>query len=135
MREILFRGKVINNKVREGQFVYGSYTEWGNIQSVITEKGGYFENHAHEVDPLTVGQYADKNDIHENKIFEGDIIQTTWEIKKTGSVMKGIVEFNNSAFSILWNDADYGRISLWRVDDIEVIGNIYDNPELLENLG
>lgn len=86
-----------------------------------------------KVVPDTISQHTGLTDRNGKKIFEGDIIQAPfWRSNKSGLSMKGIVEFHNAAFSILWECADYGRNFAGYIDDIEVIGNIYDNPELME---
>ena len=134
MREILFRAQSKD----EGEWVYGwyemaSFGAWPLKPSIIpsdTAINGCYEHV--EIKIETLGQYANKNDIHGKKIFDGDIIQVPfWRPKESGLFMKGVVEFHNSAFSVLWEYADYGRNFLGYIDDIEVIGNIHDNPELI----
>lgn len=54
MREILFRGKRIDNGDNH-EWVYGGYAEWGEIQQVIITKGRYGRNNSYNVDSETVG--------------------------------------------------------------------------------
>lgn len=132
MREILFRGKRMDN----GEWVEGDlfHHSDGKTEMFVAKEvlfaGKYLEGIWRIVDPNTVCQYTGLTDKNGAKIFEGDVIQAEFRrFYKTVTKMKGIVEFHNSAFSILWEDKDYGRSFAGYVDDIEVIGNIYDNDE------
>ena len=134
MREILFRGKRTDN----GDWEYGDL--WCNpygkrvvcIVSPINDQGTTGGN---EVNPETVGQYTGLKDKNGKKIFEGDIIGT--DIARPYL----IVEFRDGCFMFNCNDGgkDYYDIMLSILEEAqteykygEVIGNIYDNPELLE---
>lgn len=128
MREILFRGK----SLRTGEWIQGylfrcwerAYIAWGMVNDNADMK---------EVDPETVCQYTGLTDKNGRKIFEGDIVSApfTGYAGKTRE-RKGIVEFVNGAFSVNWNDSEeYGKNFAGYVNDIEVIGNIFDNPELI----
>lgn len=129
MREILFRGK----RISDGEWVYGdlvrsfpSYFLPG-YKSYIKEsvaKGGVYE-----IDFSTVGQYTgltDKNGKNGKKIFEGDI---TWFYG--GENYQGYWEYDKTMVidSLLNHECVF---LLTEVENAEVIGNIYDNPELLE---
>lgn len=91
-----------------------------------------------EVEPSTIGQYTGLKDKNGNKIFEGDIVRIIDKNNKVISIKPIIAEIDWSeeylvyilittsikdAFENLGDYLDY---------DIEVIGNIHDNPELLE---
>lgn len=135
MREILFRGKRLDN----GAWVYGCFNHipCGRFRNdeycIQTIKGNGRIGRLYDVDPDTVGQYTGLTDKNGKNIFDGDIVQMPfWRSKKSGLFMKGIVEFHNAAFSVLWEHTEYGRNFLGYIDDLEVIGNIHDNPELLE---
>ena len=137
MREILFRGKRKDN----GEWVYGNYAVTDNNEKqhfIFQNKSFEFE-----VNPKTVGQYTGLIDKNDKKIFEGDILKpdydnnsyyrVTWD---SGKLHLNIEEycFNDSEGKALWswceNIADYQINGC--VDNCEIIGNIYDNPELLE---
>ena len=160
MREILFRGKRIDN----GEWVYGSFCMDAREQfNGLCGVDGFIRLYdkakgkmqTYEVDRETVGQYTgliDKNGVN---IFEGDIVDLFGMkgkvVQETGAfgigfmktldydLLESKIPFNNSA-NFCFND---NFISLWEVfwnyeqDDnplyeVEVIGNITDNPELLE---
>ena len=119
MREILFRGKRVDN----GEWLYGCYyhcigTAYGATFIVVNDFGFI------EVIPHTVGQYTGLTDKNGVKIFEGDIVKNSRDV--------GLLYYKekNSAFTVKgW---EYGYWLWHDKEDIEVIGNIYDNPELLE---
>lgn len=88
------------------------------------------------VDPETVGQYTGMVDRHGTKIFEGDIIDF---FDRSDGDGYGVVRYDaeETIFEFEYDNfcKDLGR-RYWP-EDVEVVGNIYDNPELLgdENNG
>ena len=123
MREILFRGK----NVETGKWHYGLYIKRPNhvgIYPCIQE-----ENlDTFLVDENTICQFTGLYDKNNIRIFEGNIIK----YERNGKTIYGLVEFHRSAFSVEWFDEIYGRDFLGYLAGIEVIGNIFDNPELLK---
>ena len=145
MREILFRGKRTDN----GEWVEGSLivldadsgyyfiTESYESASTLPVKDLIY-NHTHLVDPETVCQFTGLTDKNGVKIFEGDVVST--DIKRPYF----IIEFRDGCFMCNCNDGgdDYYDIMLpihkephENYEYGAVIGNIFDNPELMEGGG
>lgn len=134
MREILFRGQTRRKgeKVRmdgtpvESNWVYGGIFQGPN-RSVIY---GYDPIEKHVVYSETVGQFTGLTDKTGKKIFEGDIVQcirTMCDEKQ----MVGHIVYDDCCFSVKENKTP-NQPAMDLCDDFEVIGNIHDNPELLE---
>ena len=82
----------------------------------------------------TVCQFIGLHDKYGTKIYEGDIIQYKNDIENG----KGTVEFFSSCFHVVWFEQNTSKPSIWTTmnylqcsAEIEVIGNIYVNPELI----
>ena len=136
MREILFRGKRIDN----GECVYGNLSQHKTGKKFI-KCGSAISSF--EVIPETIGQYTGLTDKNGTKIFEWDIVKIT----------DTIVEFETTAFIEFGNPNGFYNWG-WQLVPlqkkpfaveilhwcdmeetgayIEVIGNIHDNPELLK---
>ncbi|HJI56698.1 MAG TPA: YopX family protein [Oscillospiraceae bacterium] len=84
-----------------------------------------------DVDSKTVGQYTGLKDKNGNKIFEGDIVDFP---DRSDSESYGVVEYdtNETEFGIVYDSIYEGLGRQYHSRDIEVIGNIFDNSELLE---
>lgn len=139
MREMLFRGKRIDNE----QWVYGFYS------NAKGESGRFHyiqdENSFVRVDPDTVGQYVGEKDKDGNRIFEGDVVEcVSWNEyfsdPTTGKVMEPFrrrmeVVFMAGGFKLVEHLPQPCKDNVWNMiveGDLTVIGNIYDNPELLK---
>lgn len=125
MREILFRGKDITS----GEWITGFLVDSKHI-------GDWVE--AEPVHPETVGQFTGMTDKNGTKIFEGDIVAQNWyDHDEPADNSFGEVVFceYDCSFSVMDIEKD-GIVPLGRCHayhwEAEVIGNIHDNPELLE---
>lgn len=137
MREILFRGKRIDN----GEWVYGNLSILnGCIYHIIPlqvyiHTSGIPSCEYYDVDPLTIGQFTGLPDKNGKKIFEGDTVKVTglcpdrdgekriWRQFRVGEVF-----YYHGAFY-------FDKWILCKTSEkcIEIIGNIHDKPELLED--
>lgn len=141
-REILFRGKRKDN----GEWVYGYYLPWhavtdlqGNepYAQIFEEhkvKGKYVTKGWAKVKFNTVGEYTGLTDKNGKKIFEGDIIKPYLIGGAYDRFLfsNGVVVFEYGAFRIKDSRQSTPLSSYAPRVAFEVIGNIYDNPELLE---
>lgn len=124
MREIKFRAWV------KGHMAYSS-----SVFEMMFQDGHYFyhggESHAPKAEDVAIMQYTGLKDCNGVEIYEGDIIEV--EDYYNNSEKSGI-------FAVSW----YDRHSGWRfntcvafhdfyISEYKVIGNIYENPELLED--
>ena len=138
MRDIIFRGKRVDN----GEWVYGYYcfyphrtgyctqtvSEWDRDRHIITTRSGAFE-----VSPETVGQYIGIEDKNNKIIYTGDIVKT--KVVTYDETIREVV------FQVVWNQSyvEYQFANKefmyecvnFEQRDLEVVGNVFDNPELL----
>ncbi len=138
MREILFRGKTLNGN--EWVIGAGAYKSEGYTW-IITDDVTKTENRGTGSDaiiPETVGQFTGLTDKNGKKIFEGDIVAQNWyDHDEPSDDSFGEVVFceYDCSFSVMDIQKD-GIVPLGRCHayhwEAEVIGNIHDNPALLE---
>ena len=121
MREILFRGKRVDNGEWEtGSLVYARMGTSEEQASIADKMTAYHT----PVIPETVGQYTGLTDKNGNKIFEGDIIH--------GFSGNFAVRWSPEICSFVAGEGRRIRpaMTYGTMKSFEVIGNIYDNPEL-----
>lgn len=147
MRNNLFRGRLterfadvpkmrpdlVERGIIRGGFVYGSLVVDGKKRFIcISAFAGNqtYVNNAYatmfEVDPETVGQYTGLADKNGTMIFEGDIVRAITHLTE---IYVGAITFKNGAF---WYKNWSWFKFRFKFEKTEVIGNIHDNPELLE---
>lgn len=120
-------GDCIKPKDIDHLIIQSRFADWGMPRGVE----GY------EVDPETVGQWTGLVDFEDTKIFEGDILEFVYEGKRYRRAVGWFGDSGYSAFDFDRSDdfTEYnGLVWLTREGDVNctVVGNIYDNPELLE---
>ena len=123
-REILFRGKRVDNDEWTEGYLFKSWNRtfllWGMTGDVPNMV---------EVKPETVGQFTGLPDKNGNKIFEGDIVKFSHPAFDKSRIGVISYETNETGF-VLRHKGDYSWIA-YANEFYEVIGNIYDNKELL----
>lgn len=129
MRDIEFRGKQTDN----GEWAYGyvyCYGWTGEEETCIVPNYASAP-YSIEVDPETVGQYTGLKDKNGTKIFEGDVVKRfllgKMYIFQIG-YDNGLASFIGQA-GIKFTTFDYDSAEFASAE-FEVVGNIYDNPEL-----
>lgn len=146
MREMLFRGKRIDN----GEWVYGNFfiderdiedgIIWRDIPQIQQRYGDHYQYF--DIDVNTVGQFTGLTDKNGKEIYEGDIVRNGYtchyssgsssDFYNNGTVF---MDVSNGCWAIDNGEHDAPkRITVKMINErnIEVIGNIHDNPELLE---
>lgn len=116
MREILFRGKRIDN----GEWIMGDFSKESDGSSGIRPAGKIIR---YRVIPKTLGQFTGLTDKNGKKIFEGDIVKyenKIYEIKYLEKYARFAPSNESTVFMVC------------AFNHLEVVGNIYDNPELLK---
>ena len=150
MREIKFRGKRVDN----GGWVYGDLISNLFLKTKTRERIPYiidpykldyecFEDVAEqldefEVDPATVGQYIERQDDHGEDLWEGDILNIqihdhAW--KKVIVEQNVAIEYENGKFGVRWGfEKELSSFDGFcrSATTFKKVGNIHDNPELLE---
>ena len=134
MREILFRGKRLDN----GEWVEGWYQpettirHWDGRQETVgvtiayKVEEGFLEDTI--VDTSTVGQYTGLKDKNGKKVFEGDIVRKTNKGRHPEIFIANIRTCFYTNEEVYYGPFDHFTESC----EYEIIGNIHDNPELLE---
>ena len=131
MREILFRGK----RTVIGDWISGFLVDGSHI-------GSWLE--CEPVHPETVGQFTGLTDKNGKKIFEGDIFHLDDEIIAVVIFKDGCFRLEEYGHSGAWTESGFDEcgggwgviecdpIDWYTIMDMEIIGNIHDNPELME---
>jgi uncharacterized phage protein (TIGR01671 family) len=131
MREIEFRGKRLN----DGQWVFGQLTTPHKNPNIWPSVSGAHLPTGYPVDPATIGQFTGLRDKNGAKIFEGDVLHHIWQ-SGGGETLETVSEVKFSNGSFIADDhkrADFILFLHVNKDwaTVEVIGNVYDNPDLI----
>ena len=129
MREIKFRGMdIVNNKWLYGNLEIPLINQSKSKHFIIGYSYGQYQKH--EVDPKTIGQYTGLKDRNCKEIYEGDLLQhpngTIAEIQYSDDLAAFVAVYvQNSNTEMDYLDKEI-------VSKCKIVGNIYENPELLE---
>lgn len=125
MRDILFRG--VADVDCFDKWIYGGFTQ------KIKKDGSYtycirtLFNIEYEVDGDSVGEFTGIYDKNGKEIFEGDIVDILTENEEYG-----YIKFVDGAFIVVADGFCVDFVNNLNGSDVIVIGNAYDNPELME---
>lgn len=131
-REILFKAKRKDN----GKWVEGYYRRipcMGMLEHYIMPRNPKNGMEQYAIDPDTICQFTGLIDKNGKKIWENDIVRRT-DLYVVSEPSVGFIKYDleNTSFLIHWTDkVEYSPTYHWK-DRLEVIGNIFDNPDLLE---
>lgn len=118
-REILFRGKLLY----EDDWAYGYFVKGGTRSCIVESLASYPR---YDIEPNTLGQYTGQTDKNGTKIFEGDIVLTDGLINT-----KVVWDTDRLMWGLEYPKGEKVALYSFEKWDIEVVGNIYDNYELL----
>ena len=139
MREILFKAKRLDN----GEWVEGYYcikkpycfdNRIGSKVIIITEHSST-GTVSFEVNPETICQSTGLTDKNGNKIWENDIVKLNEDVKRIFDVDDGVVKYQGGAFfvgEVKTLSSLFVLVDIYYVLRGEVIGDKFDNPELLK---
>lgn len=113
MREIKFRAK----KLGSNEWTYGGIANLRNVAIFI------------EIKSETLGQYIGRKDKNGKEIYEGDVLKGCW-----GEILWVYYDKDYLQFRAKTKTGNNAIDYYGELNKLEVIGNIYDNPELLEEL-
>lgn len=140
MREILFRGKnITTGKWRYGRYVQQTLFKTGSCKECVHWIIGEYGYEMYKIAPRTLGQYTGIDGKDKVKIFEGDILKIPSKalIYNIGYVREllGIVRWDKEEASFYIESAlDFYGMDEIMPEKTEVIGNKWDNPELLKEM-
>lgn len=132
MRQILFKAKRVDNgEWVEGNLILSNDAEEGWESVIIPISNSYMFVKEYEgdlgfekwyvVDKDTICQYAGLTDKNGNKIWENDIMKYEWD----GKTRIEVIKYQAPIFT-------YDKSFRWSLNKDEVIGNIFDNADLLK---
>lgn len=128
MRKILYKAKQRSSN----EWVYGFYWKVGYLVDYIKPitKEGVAMGGECAIDLVTLSQYV-KDDIKGNKVFENDIVECEYD---EGQKTKGVIQWVDYSGCYVIKRLKNGELlSIFNHPEMEIVGNIFDNPELLED--
>lgn len=146
-RQIVFRGR----RIKDGKWIYGNLADYSmkvfntiiekkvlfsNIVSFATDNFGFVVDDC-AVDPATVGQFTGLLDRNGKEIYEGDIITVKGRYPRVvlwDKMMWALMPTEYYHDEVFWvMNLQHPGVDWWEefADEFEIIGNIHDNPDLL----
>ena len=125
MREILFRAKRPNGEWRVGNLLF-----YPDVNRAFMSSGDYKSiGGTVEVDKKTIGQFTGLTDKNGKKIFEGDILEGLCGLHE--------VYFDEDFVCFNWKNISGKQKESFSgfADEYEIIGNVHNNPELIQTSG
>ena len=123
MRDIKFRGLSEKGKWHYGWYCVNDFDE----PTIFSVDGAW------KVLIESVGQFTGLKDKNSKKIYEGDLLRE-WIVEEHPSDLIYKVGFDMGHFTLTDIKSGYDRMGIWNVyNNLEVIGNIYENPQLGNN--
>lgn len=132
MREILFKAKRVDNgEWAEGYYVK-KYDLLGNEEHLIFHADSYKVWEYVEIDPETLCQFTGETDKNGKRIWENDVAWLVYDGKE--HIYQIVWDDSELDFKATNGEENYGLNFEYLLccEEIEVIGNIFDNPELLQ---
>lgn len=125
MRQMIFRGKRLDS----GEWIYGDLQlgDGDHIPMIGVVRGGHDPDY-YQVEEATIGQFTGLRDKDSRPIYEGDIVMQ----RGYSGVKPMVVRFEQGAFIVGWHGGSSTQTRPMLIQKrCEVIGNVIDNPDLL----
>lgn len=128
-RIVLFRAKRVKADDPQERFIEGSLVSYidmhgKRVYSIVSDAGM-----RNDIQADTLGEFTGLNDKNGTPIYEGDIVR---HVRGQKMMVSGEYEDDAIVLTVKYEDAQFNISFYARVtDSLEVIGNIYDNPELI----
>ncbi len=130
MDVIKFRAKSLNG----GKWLFGSHYDDGGEDYILPNNlASALDYEDYQVDQNTIGQFTGITDKNGKEIYEGDILTDSWVDFSRKAAYLTVVKFKDGAFGFDLHFEGFTPMQQLITDSMkfEVIGNIHDNPELL----
>lgn len=133
-----YRGLSISDN-NKGQWVYGNLIVDGNYAYIVNgviECNDQYITIAEwcPVDPKTIGAFTGLFDKNNKEIFEGDVVRVTCEHPIDFPDCQGVVRMLEGRYMVCDDKTERGSELFSEIFLNEIIGNIYENPELMEEV-